>query len=311
MNVVDIPQPSQPALYDEAVARYAALVKNRAIGVHTVAVPEHPELSEIRLLVVTTHIGLDNRFFFSPFQRLPERYHRLFLQEPFILPAWSLRVMSYTPYERRTLVAGRDVLEPYQANDEPVELWCRALKDYAFYAAFVAKTQRVQELNGRETLAHARAFGRALADAARVIPEARNTAYGGEIAALHREYLRDGCDRVAGVHQAWRVFFAAFERFDAILRDRLKAANTEQAVAISRELLRGEEHSEHFDREYAFRRARDIDGYMHELASLGFPYGHLFFVGAHPRVGHAQPDATVLDVLLRTLYGMRRRFEPA
>ena len=108
MNVVDLPEHATRGLYDEAISRYAAMVKGRAVGVHRVGNVRYPGLSDIDLLVVTEHEGVDNRYFFSALQRLPQRFHRLFLHEPFILPAWSLRVMRSTTvpvtFVRRTPV---------------------------------------------------------------------------------------------------------------------------------------------------------------------------------------------------------------
>ena len=57
--------------------------------------------------------------------------------------------------------------------------------------------------------------------------------------------------------------------------------------------------------DYSIRRW-DV-GTRQELASLGFPYGHLFYIAAHPRaVRHVRP-AAVVDTLLRNVYRVRRR----
>lgn len=306
MNVIDIPQPANHALYEEAVARYAAMVKGRAVGVHQVGHVRYPGLSDIDLIVVTDHVGVDNRYFFSALQRLPERYHRLFLHEPFVLPAWSLRVMRYTTHYAPKLVGGRDVLSPFRPNDEPDERWCRMLESYCAYAAFALKNRRAQQLKGRQTIAVASALRYLLFDAAATLPEAADEQYVNEIEALRRSFFDAENDAVERVRTAWRLFSAAFDRFDAILRDRLGAAGTEQGVERARALLSGDEASEYFDRDYAFRRARDIDGYQQELASLGFPYGHLFFVAAHPPAGTPQAGS-MLDTLLHNLYRVRRR----
>lgn len=306
MNVIDIPQPANHALYEEAVARYAAMVKSRAVGVHQVGHVRYPGLSDIDLIVVTDHVGVDNRYFFSALQRLPERYHRLFLHEPFVLPAWSLRVMRYTTHYSPKLVGGRDVLSPFRPDDEPDERWCRMLESYCAYAAFAAKNRRAQQLKGRQTIAVASALRYLLFDAATTLPEAADEQYVNEIEALRRSFFEPESDAVERVRTAWTLFSAAFDRFDAILRERLGAATTEQAVELARALLSGDEASAYFDRDYAFRRSRDIDGYQQELASLGFPYGHLFFVAAHPPA-RTPPAGSVLDTLLHNVYRVRRR----
>ncbi len=78
MNVVDLPKPCTSALYDDAAARYASAVKGRAVAVYRTGHVRYPGLCGLDLIVVVDRIGVDNRFFFSALQRLPERYHRLF-----------------------------------------------------------------------------------------------------------------------------------------------------------------------------------------------------------------------------------------
>jgi hypothetical protein len=304
MNVVDLPQPCTHSLYDEAVTRYAAMVKNRAVSVYQTGHVRYPGLSDIDLIVVVEHVGVDNRFFFSALQRLPQRYHRLFLHEPFILPAWSLRVLRYTTHYAPKLLAGRDVLAPFTPGNEPDERWCRMLESYCAYAAFATKNRRAQQLKGRQTIAVANALRYLLSDAAVLLPQAANDAYVNEIERIRRTFFDE--DAVECVRAAWSLFASAFDRFDETLREHVGAATTEEAVEIARLRLRGELACADFDREYAFRRARDIDGYHEELASLGFPFGHLFFVAAHPQT--AQSAGTpVVEMLLRNLYRVRRR----
>lgn len=311
MNVVDLPHPSTHAIYEEAISRYAAMVRSRAVGVHRIGNPRYPGLSGIRLLVVTDRVSVDNRFFFSATHRLPERYHRLFLSEPFILPAWSLRVLRYTTHVAGGLVAGRNVLQPYAPSDEPGERWCRLLESYCEYAAFVASARTAQLLKARHTLEIAARFRHALANASGLIPEAANQRYCNEIESIRRTFFEGGEDRVERVRSAWEIFSAAFDQFDAVLRERLSSRSTEHAVAAARARLLAEETCDYFDRDYAFRRARDIDGYFQELASLGFPFGHLFFVAAHPGAPRALPAAPILDTVLYNVYRVRRRLSNA
>lgn len=307
MNVVDLPQRYSEALYEEAISRYAAMVKSRAVGVHRIGKVRYPGLSGIRLLVVTAHVAVDNRFFFSAQHRLPERYHGLFLQEPLILPAWSLRVIAYTPHHDAQLVCGRDVITPYAPADEVAERWCRVLESYCEYAASITGVRNAQEIKARKLLAAAARFRHVLTDAAAVIPQAADASYSDSIETIQRTFFDSDEARAQRVRAAWDLLTAAFDRFDAAMRDRLAARSTEHAVAAARMRLLGEESCADFDREYAFRRARDIDGYHQELASLGFPYGHLFYVAAHPGAGRSLPAAPVLDTVLSNVYRVRRR----
>lgn len=307
MNVVDLPKPAKRASYEEAVLRYAAAVKSRAVGIHLLGNVRYPGLSGIELLIVTDHVGVDNPYFFSALHRLPQRYHALFVHEPYILPAWSLRIMRHTAHYAMQLVAGRNVLTPYTPNDEPAERWCRVLESYCAHASFAAAARTSQLLRGRRTATAASAFRTLLADAAPIIPEAVDESYVNQTEAICRTFFEEGSDPVERVRAAWRVFTRGFDRFDAIMRTRLNAQSTEHAVAIARARLAGDEACEEFDRDYAFRRAREIDGYHHELASLGFPYGQLFYSQAYPRGARTPVRVPVVDALLQNVYRVRRR----
>jgi hypothetical protein len=270
MQVVDAPRPRNAALCDEAVSRYADLVKSRAISIHRVA---------NALLVVTGHVALDNRFFFSAMDRLPSRYHPCFPHEPYILPAWSLRVVQYTPHAARDLVAGRDVIAPYTPNEGRNERWCRTLESYCACAVFYESVMRSQLLNGRHLMEVARTL----------LPDA------GE--ETGEEQIR----------ATWERFCSAFERFDGTIRELFGAGSTANAVARARNCIAGNEEIEQLDREYAFRRARDIDGYHQELASLGFPYGDLFPVEAYPDAVRAMPAKPIVGSLVSQMYRLRKR----
>lgn len=307
MNVVDIPQPCARELYDEAVSRYASMVKSRAIGVHLLAQVTQPGLSDIDLLVVTDHVGVDNRFFFSALQRLPSRYHRLFRHEPYILPAWSLRVMQFTPHACPPIAGGRDVLQPYTSNDSRDERWCRMLEAYCSFASFHAGAAQTQMLAGRDIMGAAGAFRYALEHAAIVLPEAADESYAGKIAELRQSFFEQGADAAQRVRAAWDLFSAAFARLDAAMRRRLDASTTAEAVVHARKRLSGEEECTDLDREYAFRRARDIDGYNQEVASLGFPFGHLFPAAAYPGAVRKVPPMPLVDSLVHNVYRVRRR----
>jgi hypothetical protein len=270
MQVVDAPRPRDAALCDEAISRYADAVKSRAISVYRV---------DSALLVITAHIAMDNRFFFSAWERLPSRYHHCFPHEPYILPAWSLRVIQHAAHTSRELVAGRDVIAPYAPADGRNERWCRTLESYCACAVFYDAVTRSQLLNGRRMMEVARAL----------LPDAGHEA--GE------EQIRATWDRFCG----------AFERFDRTMRELFGVSNTANAVAKARNCIAGNEEIEQLDREYAFCRARDIDGYHQELASLGFPYGHLFPLEAYPNAVRAMPSKPFVDSVVSQMYRLRKR----
>lgn len=306
MNVTDLPLPANHALYDEAFTHYAELVQSRAIAVYKVGNVTYPGLSDIDLLVVTDRTGIDNRYFFSAMQRMPRRFLQLFLHEPFILPAWSLRVMQHTTHAAPALLAGRDVLHAYPPSSDPAERWCRLLEAYCSYGRFARTTRENDTLRGRLTVAVASAFRFMLADASELFEGIDKESYTRGIDEIRAGFFERE-DPATGVHDAWNFFASHFDRIDAMLREWLGIADPQAATDKARLLLRGEESCEAFDRDYAFRRARDIDGYHHELASMGFPYGHLFFVAAHPNAVRTLPDAPVVNNIVRNLYRVRRR----
>lgn len=306
MNVTDLPRPSARALYDEAMTRYAELVSPRALAVYRAGRIRHPGLSDIDLIVVTDRTAIDNRHYFSAIERLPQRYAPLFLHEPYILPAWSLRVMQHTTHAAPALLAGRDVLQPYAPDNSSAERWCRMLASYCRYAQFAGEVRATKELPGRRTVSAAGSYCHMLADAAHVFPVEDCEAYEREIDHLCGSFF-DYKDPAAAVRDIWNLFAAHFDRFDRALRAHLGTATTPETIQAALRLLRGDDESADFDREYAFRRARDIDGYHQELASLGFPYGQLFFTAAHPRAVRALPEPAVVTNLMRNFYRVRRR----
>lgn len=306
MNVTDLPRPSTHAVYDEAITKYAERVGSRAIGVYRVGHIRTPGLSDIDLLVVTDRVVIDNRHFFSPFERLPEKYHSLFLHEPYVLPAWSLRVLQHTTHYSPALLAGRDVLHQFSPSDSPDERWCRMLESYCSYAQFAADARSTETLRGRQTMTAANSYRYLLADAQAVLPQAVDATYIADMDRMSATFF-DRPDRERAVEDAWERFSKAFNTFEAALRELTNTSSADDTLKAVHELLRGDREVPHFDREYAFRRWRDIDGYHQELASLGFPYGQLFFTAAHPQAVRALPEPPVVTNLIRNLYRVRRR----
>ena len=306
MKVVNLPQPANHALYDEAVTRYAEMVRARSIGVYRLGDVRFPGLSDVDVLVVTNRPGFDNRYYYSALQRLPQRFAALFVHEPFILPAWSLRIIQYTTHRQRSLLSGRDALHAYTTPDCADERWCRLLESFCAYGSFIARTKETELLTARLTVSAASAFRYVLADASELVARFDAQSYGSEIDAIRsRFFTRE--DREAEVLAAWNLFTGHFERFDAAIKTWFDEREPTAAAAKARSLLRGEEACTAFDREYAFRRAREIDGYHQELASLGFPYGSLFYSAAHPGAERPMHETPIVTNLVRNVYHVRRR----
>lgn len=306
MNVTDLPVPATRELYDEAAAAYARLVQSRAIAVYRTGNVTYPGISDLDLIVVTDRTGIDNRYFFSAMQRMPRRYLSIFLHEPFIVPAWSMRVMQHTTHASPQLLGGRDVLAPYPPAAEDTERWCRMLESYCSYSVFAQRVRQENELRGRLGIAVCSAFRYLLRDAQELLGAENAQAYGAEIDAMRARFFERE-DPSAAVLEIWNFFAARFDRFDAALREWAGAAEPQAVLSRVRALLRGEQACDSFDREYAFRRARTIDGYHHELASMGFPYGHLFFIAAHPNAVRTPSQESPVSNLVRQFYRVQRR----
>jgi hypothetical protein len=305
MNIIDLPQTATHALYDDAITRYAELVRARSIAVYRLGTIEHPGLSDIRLLVVMNRTGIDNRYYFSALHRLPARFRRLFVQEPFILPAWSMRVVQYTAHESRALLAGRDVLHSYASHSGCDEDWCRVLESYCSYAAFIGRIAESGTLQGRLALSLADRFRYVLCAAARLPIGVDAKRYQERWETIRATVFE--CDTTGAVEDAWKLLTQAFGDLHKLITAWSGVDDENATLGRARTLLRGEESCEAFDREYAFRRARDIDGYHQELASLGFPYGHLFFAAAHPGASRAPLQTPVVSNFVRNIYRVRRR----
>jgi hypothetical protein len=305
MKVDDLPLPATHALYDEAMTRYAQMVQSRAISVYRLGQVSHPGLSDAKLLVVIDKAHVDNRYFFSALQRLPDRLRAIFLHEPFVLPVWSLRVMRYTTHRAPALLAGRDVLHQFTPCEEPDERWCRVLESFCRYAELAADASATQTLHARPAISAASDLRWMLADADGLLTGVDGRSYAARIDALQDRFFQQA-DPEQAVRELWTVFCEQLAHFETRLRDRLHISDGADAVSSARLLLRGDEKCDVFDRDYAFRRARDIDGYHHEVASLGLPFGHLFSTSAHPYAVRALPDARVISGVVRNFYRMRR-----
>ncbi len=209
--VTDVPQACDQALYDEAAGHYAELVRARAKAVYRIGRTAYPGLSGIDLLVVTDRIGIDNRYYFSALNRLPRRYHPLFLHEPYILPAWSLRIAQHAPTGSRALLAGRDVLHSYVPSDSPDERWCRLLEAYCSYAAFVQRIRECGALKGRLTVSVAIEFRETLAQASRLFGPFETQGYSQEIDALLAGFFKpedrtpQRAGRLGSLHEEFRA----------------------------------------------------------------------------------------------------------
>ena len=306
MNVVDLPNAGSRALCEEAAGRYADRISSRAAAVYRVGSARFPELLGVSVLAVVDRPGIDNRYFYSPDHRMPRRYAELFIDEPYILPVWSMRVMQHTAHYSVSLLAGRDPLAAYRPNDEPDERWCRLIEMYCTQKSFADRVRESGVLSGRRIFGAANALRHALADASAVSLDVPCKDYAARIDALFEGYEARKQPEES-VHEAWRAFGEALAAIEGSLQARFCRPG-DSVFEVSRSLMRGDGESEAFDREYAFRRAVAIDGYHKDLSALGLPYGHLFYEDAHPEAVR-KPREPFAGGIMRNLYLVRRRFQ--
>lgn len=306
MNVVDLPQAAPRELYEEAIARYVKMVRGRAIAVYRVGNVHYPGLSDIDLLVVVDRKSLDGRYYFSAIQRLPRRFLRLFLHEPFVLPASSAEVMQHTTHYKPVLLAGEDVVRAYPPNDSEAERWCRMLESYCSYSVFAERIRTNETLRARFIVAVTSAFRYLLADAAKLFAGVDPAGYAAEMDAIRSEFFESEQQR-ALVRYAWERFSERFQQFDSVLRERLGTHARMETIERARALLRGDVESGLFDRSHALKRAQTIERYYDGLRALGIPYGGLFFIAAHPEAVRAVPESP-MTTLVYNFYRVRRKF---
>ena len=116
---------------DEALSRYAELIGPRAIVLYRVGgAPAASGDDGLRILVITSRVGIDNPYFYSVRERLPEKLAQCFAQEPFILPAWSLRALQHIDYRPLEIVKGHDIARSYPPAENQSEHVCRLLEAY-------------------------------------------------------------------------------------------------------------------------------------------------------------------------------------
>lgn len=306
LRLYELPREVPLALYEEAVVRYAAAVRTRAFAIYRSGDLRYAGLCGLKLLVVVEHAAVDNRYFFSAFNRLPRRYLDAFVAEPFIMPSTTLGVMRHTSHRNLRIVTGRDELGRYVPALDESEAWCRMLEAYCSGSVYIDRVCASGALHGRKIVAALQALRETWDNAADLL--------GGN---EHREYGMD-CDRLLGsfftsasVHEnvlaAWQMFLRGFTVFDESIRRCLRTGTAAQTFATARDALRGEREIAQFDREYAFRRALAIDGYHADLAALGFPFGHLFYIAGHPRAVRTSEHAPVLGEVLHNVYRAYRR----
>jgi hypothetical protein len=308
LRLYELPRQMPLPMYEEAVVRYASAVRPRAFAVYRSGEPRYGGLCGVSVIVVVQHAALDNRYFFSALGRLPRRFLDAFVHEPFIVPSTTLSVMRHTNHANLQIVTGRDELRRYAPAGDEAEAWCRMLEAYCSGSLYIERVRESGALHGRKIIAALHALRETLDAAAALLAVPDRSAFGLQCDRLLETFFSQATIR-ENVLAAWELFTQGFAAFDEAVKRAFGTVTRAQTFAAARDALRGEYETTQFDREYAFRRALAIDGYHADLAALGFPFGHLFYIAGHPRAVRTSEHVPVLAEVLHSVYRAYRRIE--
>lgn len=291
----DFPCGIEPELYDEAVALYASCVAPRVLALYHVGNVRFPGLSDVDLVAVVERKAWDNDRFFSPFRRLPRRYHAVFRHSPQIVPAKAMnavRVASASHVaasgpddipegfgSKRRLIAGTDVLGDRVALLSPEWLRC------AVAEALVTFRRAHDRLNAQPSMSV-----RALA--ARAVTLRYPTKHVGRLTGTDAfdDYARDvdrwrailvdayssQSDRCVAAREMHAAFTAAVDEFERLTRALLMIPADKETTAAARAMLAGFAPMPGVSSAYIAARLRIMGQYIESLRELGFATGCIF-----------------------------------
>ncbi|HET9342673.1 MAG TPA: hypothetical protein VFO25_07145 [Candidatus Eremiobacteraceae bacterium] len=251
---VDFPRRLDMAMYDEAVEQYGRAVKSRAVAVYRGGRVRFPGLSDIDLLVVVDDQPVwDNEEYFSPFVRLPRRYHELFHHRPHFVPRSCIDALAYSTFAytskaaahggvddagfRRQLVVGDDVVP---------KTW--PMPNYSWYLCSLFETAITARLRFDHFRASRQRSVRRLASMAatfrfplRQLDELSGTSYEGSYSAIidraRAELLETGGDVQAAADVLLTLYEATLSGFERSIGELANARQGEPAVHAAREIL--------------------------------------------------------------------------
>jgi len=304
MNFLSPPGPLPKQWYEDAIELYARRVSLRARAVYQVGSVAFPGISDLDLLVVVEKEASDNSQYFSALLRLPKRFHRLFLHEPFILPASMVNVLQYTSHGRRRLIGGRDELAAVEPLLTVTERWSKLLESYQNFQIFLGQCNARAQVSGRLVVAVASSLRYALADLDAVSGTDHASSYAAAIDELRLQLFHERVDAQLIVERIWVCFVAEL----SLLKDRLSSALSISVQEVSKfvdDFLIGKRVPDGVSAAEFNARNQSIDRYFTELYHLRFSFGYLFFLAAHPGIRrYKQPRA--LRYLLQLPYTLER-----
>ncbi|MBC5827105.1 MAG: hypothetical protein GIW99_05410 [Candidatus Eremiobacteraeota bacterium] len=282
MQFTDLPLKAPREWYDEAMDLYRGKVASRIKALYRVGNITYPGLSDLDLLLVTSESRLDNNQFFS-FERLPHRLHRLFLHQPFIIPADMTSIIEYTTHSRRELLYGDDIFDGSTSLENFTINYCRSLESFCHYRTYVARTRQRGWVSARMMIAVASAFRFSLADFALGETGISPQRYGERIDALRAAYYEEVSTPQALLQEAWSTLSGTVDDLERQLKERLPLRPGESSAEFAETFVNGQREVECLDESLVLRRRAIIEKYHRRLAQLRLSYGFLFYLTAYSR----------------------------
>lgn len=278
---VDFPRRLDMAMYDEAVEQYGRAVTSRAVAVYRGGRVRFPGLSDIDLLVVVDDQPVwDNEEFFSPFVRLPRRYHELFHHRPHFVPQSSIDALAYSTFAYSSKAAARGVDDAgfrrqlIVGDDVVPKTWPMPNDSWYLCSLFeTAITARLRFDHFRAS--HQRSVRRLASMAAtfrfplRQLDELTGTSYEGAYSAIVDRARAELLETDGDVHAAAGVLFtlyaATLSGFERSIGELANARQGEPAAHAAREILAARRVHASIDQSYFASRRDAIHTYFERL----------------------------------------------
>lgn len=279
---VDFPQRLDASMYDEAVEGYARAVKSRAIAVYHGGRVRFPGLSDIDLLVVVDDRPVwDNEEYYSPFVRLPRRYHELFHHRPHFVPRSCIDALAFSTFAyrsrtkprngiddagfRRRLVVGEDVVP--KSLPLPNDSWyvCSL-----FETAISARLRfdhfcRSLRLSVRRLASMAATFRFPLLQLDELNGTSYERAYSAIIDRARAELIDDDGDRRAAAGVIYTLYAATLSGFEQSIAELAHARAGARPAHAAREILAGRRTIDAIEPSYFAARHAAIRTYFEAL----------------------------------------------
>jgi len=307
VKFIDLPQKKSRDAYDEAIAIYRRYVGTRVVALFRVGNISFPGLSDLDLLIILSESCVDNNQFFA-YERLPRRYHGLFLHQPFFVPSDMTAIIDYTTHSRRELVAGTDVLVDREPTQTLEARECRFLESFCHYRRYVDRVKERGFVSARMLIAVASAFRYSLADGP--WPSSLQAErYAERVDEIRGAYFAQGSDPESRLIEVWQLLCKTVDELEIRLNRELPLQPTETAAMFAQAFVAGQRELPGLRRQLVLERRAAIDAYHQRLKQLRLSYGHIFYVAAYAGTLDGYRQSTGLRRLLQARYKPQHVFD--